>query len=864
MSQTAIAISDRVGSHIGRFTIKSRLGYGGMGEVFLAEDSLLKRQVALKAIKYEHNHDEQSHRRLVKEAERLSQLNDEHVARIYDIVDHEGSSYLVMEYVQGQTLRARLQEPVSLDEFFSLAEQALTGLAAAHRQGILHCDLKPENLMITAEGGVKILDFGFARRIETDETRDSVELSKLHLGGTPGYMAPEVLLGHAPDQRSDIFSLGIVLYEILLGRHPFRIASPMPTAQRIVSEQPHPLPESVPASVALTVTGMLAKDPAQRQQSCTQVLAEVRASHAGGTPTLRKAGWLRSHLMLSIVSPALALAIVGGVLLPNIQKVTKAPGSVAASTRQLVVLPFTPVSEDSSSRAFAAGLTDTMSAKLGQIAERYPLEIVATSEAQKLKVTDAETARTILGATMVLEGSMQFSGETVRVIYKLVDTHSLRQMHSGVITANAANPFAVQDRVIEDVLSYLNIELAQQDRGRMQSHGTAQPEAYSSYLRGRGYLQDYDRIENLDSAIAAFRQSVDSDPHFALSYAGLGQAYMQKYALAHTPESVNAARDACSRAADLDSSSPEGEICLGMLFNRTGEYEQAVQHLEHAVNQGADRDQPYRELGTAYERLKRLDKAESVLKMAIALRPQYWAGYSQLGAFYRRQGSTDQAIEQFKRVTTLAPDSFRGYSNLGAAYLSAGKYPDAIDALQHSISIRPIGGALSNLGVAYFYQHQYADAAAAYERAAGLSPNDYAIVGNVAEAYGLAEGRQRESRENYSRALELAEARLRVNAKDCKVLLDAALYAARLGQQFKAEDYRQSGLKLAARNPEVRLRSALVLAQFHQDKQAIAELKQALNAGLSPSEISNDPAWTRFASNPEYMAMMAKAKTKNQ
>src|SRR5215467_9367463 len=155
MSQTGSTLRDLAGSHIGRFAIKARLGYGGMGEVFLAEDRVLKRQVALKSIKYEHTHDEEFHRRLIKEAERLSQLNDEHVARIYDIVEHEGSAFLVMEYVEGQTFRNRMKAPLALEEFFALAEQYLTGLAAAHRQGILHCDLKPENLMITAEGQVK-------------------------------------------------------------------------------------------------------------------------------------------------------------------------------------------------------------------------------------------------------------------------------------------------------------------------------------------------------------------------------------------------------------------------------------------------------------------------------------------------------------------------------------------------------------------------------------------------------------------------------------------------------------------------------------------------------------------------------------
>src|SRR5260370_39223652 len=215
MSQTAIAMHDLARSNAGRFVIKARLGSGGMGEVFLAEDRVLKRRVAMKAVRRGHSQDTNFRHRLLKEAERASQLNDEHIARIHDIAEHDGRVFLIMEYVEGQTLRAKLREPLATEEFFSIAEQCLEGLAAAHRRGILHCDLKPENLIITPTGLVKLLDFGFARRVASEETRDTLALSTPTLGGTLAYMAPEGLLGKAPDQRADIFSIGVGFYEAL-------------------------------------------------------------------------------------------------------------------------------------------------------------------------------------------------------------------------------------------------------------------------------------------------------------------------------------------------------------------------------------------------------------------------------------------------------------------------------------------------------------------------------------------------------------------------------------------------------------------------------------------------------------------------
>ena len=855
MAQAAIAMHDLVGSSVGRFAIKSRLGYGGMGEVFLAEDSVLKRKVAMKAIKYEHSGDLEAHRRLLKEAERASQLNDEHVARVHDVVEHDGIMFLVLEYVEGQTLRERLREPLTLEEFFSIAEQCLAGLQAAHERGILHCDLKPENLMITSTGQVKILDFGFARRVETDETRMSLELSKVLVGGTPGYMAPEVLMGESPDQRSDIFSIGVVFYEALLGRHPFRIEANVATTGRILQEKPHSLPSTVQPELDQVLTRMLAKDPVQRYQSCADVLSDLRAIQVGHKPRLGKTASTRKPMVLLSAGIALVAAIIAVLALQRIWRT--APNSVEASSRHLVVLPFKPVSDDANSRAFVSGLTDTMAAKLGQLSDRYPLEIIALSEAQKQQVSDARQARIVLGATMTLEGGMQLSGNTVRVSYKLVDTRSLRQLHSGVITADATDPFAVQDRVIEKVLSDLDIELANEDRGRVESHGTSQPQAYEDYLRGRGYLRDYDVLENLNNAIAAFLRSIHEDSKFALAYAALGQAYNHKYAATHNPELVNSAREACSHAATMEGAGADGEVCLGMLFNSTGQYQDAAEHLKKAVDLDPTRVEFYRELGVAYEHLQRLNEAESTLKQAVTLRPQYWAVYKWLGKFYYTHGRGDEAIEQFKRVVALAPDSFGGYSNLGAVYAALGKYADAITTLERSVAIRPTSKALNNLAFAYSYQQRFLDSAQTYERAKGIPPVEYATFGNLAEAYDQIPGKAEESRKNYEQALQLAEQRLAVNSKDGAVLADAAVYAVMLGQRAKAEQYRQAALKLSAHDPEARLRSAQVLAQLHDDRRALADLKLALDAGLSPSRISNNPAWQRLAVYPEYNAMLS-------
>jgi eukaryotic-like serine/threonine-protein kinase len=861
--EPATRTRDLPGSRADRFVLKTRLGTGGMGEVFLAEDSLLKRRVAIKVILGNRSRERDFRHRLYKEAERASQLNHENIARIHDLIEDKERLLLIMEYVEGQTLRSRLQKPLTKEEFFSIAEQSLAGLNSAHQHGILHCDLKPENLMITAEGRVKILDFGLARETATQEAKTTTETTSAAVGGTPGYMAPEILLGGAPDVRSDIFSVGVVLYEALTGEHPFRSQEAAATPS-LAQQDGRPLPSrEVPAELNKVIGRMLAKEPSQRYQSCADVLADLQAVRAGQKPVLDKPSPARKKLR--ILWGALAAIFVVLLVLMFWKTSARMPWSavpVAASSRQLVVLPFQAASQDANSRAFADGLTETLAAKLGQIADRYPLEIVPASEVRTQRVTNAQEARTALGATLVLQGSLQQSGSTIRVIYSLIETRSRRQVTSGVITADASNAFAVQDRVIEEVLNSLDIELAKQDRRLVAAHGTAQPEAYQHYLRGRGFLQTYDREDNLDAAISEFESSLETDPQFALAYAGLGQAHLHRYSLAHLPESLDAARVACARAVDLDSRSPDGEICLGMLANATGQYEDAVRHLEKALKLDGSRDESYRELAIAYKGLERPADAEALLKRAVLLRPQYWAPYKWLGWFYASHGRYEEAETQFKRVVELAPDSIDGYSNLGAVYVKQGKLAEGIDMLERSIKIQPTSAALNNVGALYFYQRKFPEAARSYEEAAHMSPYDYRIFDNLGEVYGQMEGKQGESRKNYAHALDLAQRRLGANPRDSEVLLDAALYAAILGQSAKAEEYRKAAMKLPGQDPERRFNSAVVLAHLQQDNRALAELDRALQEGLPASEITENPVWKRFGSDPRFLVILEKGKKK--
>ena len=763
---------DLTGSSVGRFVIRSKLGAGGMGEVYYAEDTKLERPVALKRVSHKLRNDHEARRHILREAQRASALSSEHIAGVYDVVEELGEIFIVMEYVNGTSLRRRLEGTTRLElgSFLKVAVQCAEGLAEAHNKGIIHRDIKPENIMLTPAGQVKILDFGLARRVlpVADETAitASVESTSLGCAGSPGYMAPEVLLEKNLDARADIFSLGVVFYEMLTGCHPFFTAKPLVTADRILHSSPAPIADSVPgtpAELERIISKMLAKDPQARYANASDLLLDLRVLQR----ELQQPSLLpnRSQVRLGIRMTLQALAAVA-VIVAAFLLIKAWPwrlGSPAAGLlperKNMAVLPFVPAEGDASARAFGGGLSETLTAKLTKLTAKHPLQIVPTSEIRKLPTPSVEEARAQLGVNLVLEGSIHESGPRMRVNYSLVDASTRRVLRADTITADTADLFGLEDRVVDSALRNLDLELSTPERKILTARGTNQPEAYDFYLRGRGYLQEYQKPENIESAIEVFQRALDRDPGYALAYAGLGESYWQKYELTHDHEWVTKALKACQRA----SVNGVGHDCLGTVYTGTGRYNEATAEFERALQADATNDDAYRGLASAYEGMGKMADAEETYRRAIRVRPEYWASYNWLGGFMYRQARYEEAAKMFAQVTALAPDNFNGYSNLGGVYIALGRYADAISLFERSVSIRPSQSACSNLGTAYFYLRRFPEASRAYEQALKFDERQRSVWGNLGDAYYWQPVRRPESVAAYRRAIALAGEQLLVN-----------------------------------------------------------------------------------------------------
>src|SRR5579859_875586 len=860
---------DLTGMMVGRFAIRSCLGTGGMGEVYRAEDTTLKRPVALKRLAPHLRTDKNYRLRFLKEAERASSLSHQHIAGIYDVMEEKGEPFLVMEYVEGANLRARLHAPLPLDEFWNIALQSVEALVAAHGKQIIHHDIKPENIMLTPAGHVKILDFGVAKRLRHTDPLAVTETNEPRTGGlsgTPAYMAPEVLLDKDADGRSDIFSLGVVFYEALAGHHPFQGPNLVTTTDRILHEVPPPVSAAnpqVPAELARIVDKMLAKNPEERYPSAANLLADLRRVKRGEpalwmTPpsikrTTRPVHWGR------IIPAAVLLAVVAGIVFAwRHNKLSVPTPASIPEQKNLAVLPFQAIGGDPQSQIFCDGLTATLTAQLTQLTATHALQVAPASEVWSKKVTSADAARQELGSNLILAGTLYRSGDKLRLNIALEDATTRRQLRATTITAGMSDPFTVQDQAVEGVVRMLELELQPPERGALEAHGTTQPEANDFYLQGRGYLQDYQKPENIDNAITVFHHALEKDPQYAQAYAGLGEAYWRKYALNKDGNLVAQAGDACARAVALQDQQSAGHTCLGMVYEGAGKYEQAAKQYQRAVELEPTNDAATGGLASAYEDLGNLAEAEKTYRRAISLRPNYWAPYNWLGVFYYNHARYDEAAKMFSQVVSHAPDNIHGYTNLGGIYLLQGRLNDAITTLQRSVAIRPTYQARSNLATAFFQLRRFSEAARQYEEALKLNDRDYEVWGNLGDAYYWAPGERDKAPGAYNKAIALAEQDFQVNSRDAKALGYLASYHAMLGEKAAALSNARQALALAPRDQEVLFNLALAYNQLGDTDRAIEFVDKALAGGLSPTTLRNTPNFDALRDSPKFQAVLKK------
>jgi tetratricopeptide (TPR) repeat protein/predicted Ser/Thr protein kinase len=857
------------GTTVGRFAISRRLGAGGMGQVYGAEDTTLKRFVAIKRMAPQANSTAADRKRLLKEAQRASALNHPNVGGIYDVLEHAGELWLVMEYVEGETLRARLARPISTDEFFAIATQCCEGLQAAHEKGIIHGDIKPENIMISAGNRVKILDFGVARRAwnsNPDDATKSME-TMTPSGGTPAYMAPEVLLQRPDDGRSDIFSLGLVFYEMLGGEQPFKTNSLATTIARIVHTEPPSL-TNVPGPIAAIISRALAKDPDLRYPTAAALLEDLRRVEQGGKPKHAPSTPGQFHQYRVLAAVAIVLVVLAALLAygplhrwfhASIANNTASQSMAGGlpETKILAILPFTPAANaDAKLSALGEGLVESVAAKLGNLTEDRAFEVVTPRTLQEKKISQLPDAARMFGANLGLVITLEPQSDTLlKVNYSLLSAQTGAPLGNGSLTIPTTDAFSAEQIVSDGAVKALHLQLRPEEAAALKYHGTDKAAAYEYYLQAQGYLLDHSKAENLDNAALMAREALKLDPNFGMAKAVLGESYWLKYSDTKQKQWIAPAQNGCNEAIKLGNAGAAGHVCLGHIDDDTGHFAEAAAEFQLALGLEPGNEDAVLGLALAYEHEGKITEAERAYQLAIQAHPNSRLTYNLFGTFYRRRNESDKALQMFAKVIQIAPDWYGTYVNIGAIYNDVGQYEKAIDPLKKSIAIRPSYPGYVNLGVAYAGLRKSVEAASAYQEATKLDPQQYVTWGDLGTVlyYG---GEKEKSVAPHHKAIELALQELKVNPHDAVVLSSLAGYYSMLNDREHALLYLGQALQYGHNDKEILLDAAGVYNQLGETGLAIEWLDKAVRAGYTADRIRRDPEFDNLANTPGYQQLM--------
>ena len=854
-----------LGKSVGPYQVLEKLGSGGMGEVFLGHDPRLERRVALKCLTPAASITAEGHMRVLREARAVARLTHPHIAGVYDVLEQDGRAFIVMEYVEGISLSAHMAGgPLPAAEVRLIGRQLASALSAAHAQGVIHRDLKPANIQVMRDGSIKVLDFGVARLMPAIQTIADTTIGDggaLHsLGGNPGtaiYMAPEQLIGHVADARSDLYSAGVILFQMATGRRPYlettdvtlalaMNAGPAPAARSI-----NPL---VPIELSEAIGKALKRNPDHRYQSAREFDSALAAmsgtssstravnepsTHDYGAPSPPGAE-VRSHRW--VLAASLAVLVMAGVAARGPLMTRLGFGkseAVAGRFSVLAILPVDNPSGDPQMEHFGNGVASVVSENFSAIPGLTVLSRASTAPYENRR-TDLEAMHRDIGADYVLDLAMKSAAPRAELVARLRRPGAVAPVWERTI---AGDPLAVEQTLLGALAQVLEREalsrrLNAAEYARVHKMPTTSGEALLAYSEARALLGPASLAPATARAVELLQQAIAKDSSFALAYAALGDAYWEMYQREKDPELVVKATHAVTEALRIDPEQASVHYSLGNMYQQTGRYEEAVTALRRAVAIQPDSDESHGLLARVLAEKGDYATAAEEARRAVEIRPS-WSNYFTQGRVEYAAGHLEKALSAFRRTTELNPAFAGGFQMLGASYQMQGRFEDAIGNYQHSIRLAPNPPAYSNLAIAYLRAKRYPEAIAAFTEALNRDPQNALRHRNLADAYKAA-GRTGDARDHYTRALALARNQLVVNPRDVITIALVALCEANLGQRLEAKGHAAEATTLGATNAELRFRLTKVYHVLNDRAAAFATLRAAIEAGYEPKAAQED------------------------
>ncbi len=737
-----------LGQRLGHYLIEQKLGEGGMGVVYRARDEKLQRDVALKFLETLPTGNSASHERALQEARAISALNHPNICTVYEVGEVEGRPYIAMEYVEGRPLSVEIPSTgLALDQVERYGFQLADALQHAHSRGVIHRDLKAANVMVTPSGRLKVLDFGISQRFEPGRMSDGTTVldqswdSQHTFTGTLPYIAPEILKGEEADVRSDIWSLGVLLYEMAAGQRPFRGNTAFELSAAILRERAPEISPPLPPVLNSVIEKSLDKDPGQRYQSAGEVRAALEAAstasrtHSFATARMKAMEPPRLLSARNILVFCVLAALTGGVLYwLNGRTIRKKPGlPLPGAIQSIAVLPLENLSGDPSQDYFADGMTDALITELSQIRK---LRVISRTSVMQYRHTQKslDNIAQELNVDAIVEGSVVRAGDRVRISAKLFQTSIEGALWAGNFERNFTDVLALQSDVARAIARGIQVELSAAEQSQLARSRSVVPEAYEAYLRGK-YEFEKRTPEGFQDAASYFQKAIDKDGTFAAAYAGLADTYILMLTNGSIPDQtlIPKAKQAAERALQLD--------------DRLAQAHTSLAAVRFWLLEGGD--------------------IEPEFQRAIALDPSYAQGIHWYALYLAAIGRPEESIREIKLAREIDPKSLIINANLGFIEYLAGEYNRAEEAEKTAIQMDPsFVPAHIYLGQIYVEQKRYKEAIDEFHTAMALSPGDpepqvylayaYAISGKNSEAQEILKELQTTQRKSGVSAYDFA------------------------------------------------------------------------------------------------------------
>jgi len=753
----------------GRYEIIEELGKGGMGKVYRVEDKKIKEEIALKLIKPEIASDKKTIERFSNELKFARKITHRNVCKMFDLGEDKGTQFITMEYVPGEDLRSSIRRfgQLPLGKSISITKQICEGLAEAHRLGVVHRDLKSNNIMIDKEGNVRIMDFGIARSLEAKGITGTGVMI-----GTPEYMSPEQAEGKEVDQRSDIYSLGVILYEMVTGRVPFERDTALSIAMKHKSEKPKE-PKELNPQIADDINSLilkcLEKDKESRYQNATELGIELEDIEKGipsadtavpeRKPLTLKEITVTSRLKKRLVPVFIfvGIVIIGVVIWQSLYQRERVP--LSTEMPSIAVIPFADLSLQKDQEYFCDGITEEIIARLSRIGG---WKIISRTSVLKYKNTnkDIRVIGQELNVATILEGSVRKEEDDIRITAQLINTEDGFHVWSEIYDRKVDRVFDIQSEIAEKIAKALNMKISPEEEEILHKGPTEDLQAYNLYLKGRYFWNKRTEI-GLKKSIDYFQQAIEKDPSFALAYVGIADAYnnLGSYDFMPPQDAHPRAKKAALKALEIDNGLAEAYASLGF------------------VNMRYDWD---------------WEGAERHFKKAIELNPSYATAHSWYGAFLRSMGRFDEAFDELIQAQNLDPLSLPIMTTLGSAFYFARQYDQATQQCQRVLEIdSSFHWAHNVLGNCYLQKSLFEESVSEFKKAINLSggkswyladlAHGYILSGDIDKAQKILKELQNRSKQIYFPQYEIAIVKLAMGEKDQAFQILEDLYKERSG-----------------------------------------------------------------------------------